>query len=61
MAKDSFVHYYVQAKKEGEAPEIVYHTHDEEKNEYYHKFLDRKRAKSLAEAEKKSLSSGAKE
>lgn len=53
MAKQSFTHYYVQAQKEGEAPEIVYHTHDEKAKEYYHKFLDKKKAKALAEAEKK--------
>lgn len=53
MAKQSFTHYYVQAQKEGEAPEIVYHTHDKKAKEYYHKFLDRKKAKALAEAEKK--------
>ena len=53
MAKQSFTHYYVQAQKEGEAPEIVYHTYDEEEKEYYHKFLERKKAKALAEAEKK--------
>ena len=53
MTKQSFTHYYVQAQKEGEAPEIVYHTHDKKTKEYYHKFLDKKKAKALAEAEKK--------
>ena len=53
MAKESFTHFYVQAQKEGEAPEIVYHTHDKKAKEYYHKFLDRKKAKALAEAENK--------
>lgn len=53
MPKQSFTHYYVQAQKEGEAPGIVYHTYDEEEKEYYHKFLERKKAKALAEAEKK--------
>ena len=53
MAKQSFTYYYVQAQKEGEAPEIVYHTHDKKAKEYYHKFIDRKKAKALAEAEKK--------
>ena len=53
MSKFSITHYYVQAQKEGEAPEIVYHTHDKETDEYYHKFIDRKKAKALAEAEKK--------
>lgn len=47
------MHYYVQAQKEGELPEIVYHTYNEKKKEYYYKFLDRKKAKALAEAEKK--------
>jgi len=53
MSKQSFTHYYVQVQKEGENPQIVYHTYDEEEKEYYHKFLDRKKAKALAEAEKK--------
>ena len=53
MPKQSFTHYYVQAQKEGEQPEIVHHTYDEEKKEYYYKFLDKKKAKALAEAEKK--------
>jgi len=51
--KHSFTHYYVQVEKEGQNPQIVYHTHDKKTNEYYHKFLDRKQAKALAEAEKK--------
>ena len=53
MAKQSIVHYYVQAKKKDEAPEIVYHTHDKETNEYFYKFLNKKQAKKLAEDEKK--------
>lgn len=53
MAKSTFTHYYVQAKKEGELPEIVAHTYDKEQKEYYHKFLKRKQAEELAEAEKK--------
>ena len=53
MAKQSFTHYYVQALVEGSAPQVVYHTHHKDKNEYYHKFLDRKKAQELAEAEKK--------
>jgi tRNA G37 N-methylase Trm5 len=53
MAKQSFTHYYVQAQKEGEQPEIVYHTYEEEEGEYYYKFLDKRKAKALAEAEKK--------
>ena len=51
--KHSFTHYYVQVQIEGENPQIVYHTHDKETNEYYYKFLSRKKAKALAEAEKK--------
>ena len=53
MAKQSFTHYYVQVQREGENPQIVYHTYDEKEKEYYHKFLDRKKAKAFAEAEKK--------
>lgn len=53
MAKHSFTHYYVQVQREGENPQIVYHTYDEEEKEYYHKFIDRKKAKALAEAKKK--------
>ena len=53
MSKQSFTHYYVQAQNEGEQPEIVHHTYDEEEKEYYYKFLDKKKAKALAEAEKK--------
>jgi predicted nucleotidyltransferase len=54
MAKHSFTHYYVQAQKDNEAPEIVAHTYDKKTKEYFHKFLDRKKAQALAEAEKKS-------
>lgn len=46
-------YYYVQVQREGENPQIVYHTYDEEEKKYYHKFFDRKKAKALAEAEKK--------
>lgn len=53
MSKRSFTHYYVQSQKQGEQPEIVYHTHDEEENEFPYKFLDRKKAQDLAKAEKK--------
>lgn len=52
MSKKSFVHYYVQALKEGSAPEIVCHSQDDETKEYYHKFLDKKKANDLAKAEK---------
>lgn len=53
MSKQSFTHYYVQAHRDGELPGIVYHTYDEEEKEYHYKFLDKKKAKALAEAEKK--------
>lgn len=33
--------------------EIVSHTYDEKKKEHFHKFLDRKKAQALLEAEKK--------
>ena len=46
-------YYYVQAQVKGKDPQIVYHTHDKKAKKYYHKFLDRKKAKALAEAEKK--------
>ena len=54
MSKQSFTHYYVQAKEEGGLPEIVSHTYDEKKKEHFHKFLDRKKAQELLEAEKKA-------
>lgn len=54
MSKQSFTHYYVQAQKEGEQPETVHHTYDEEEKEHYYKFFDKKKAKALAEAEKKT-------
>jgi hypothetical protein len=54
MAKQSFTHYYVQAQEEGLMPEIVAHTYDKKTKEYFHKFLDRKRAQALAESEKKA-------
>jgi len=53
MRKHTHTHYYVQVLTEDGALQIVYHHHDEAKNEYYHKFVDKKKAKALAEAEKK--------
>lgn len=53
MPKQSFTHYYVQAQNSNGEPEIVHHTYDKEEKEYYYKFLDKKKAKALAEAEKK--------
>jgi hypothetical protein len=50
--KKSFTHYYVQAQEEGGLPEIVPHTSDEETEEFFHKFLDRKKAQELLENEK---------
>lgn len=53
MAKKSFTHYYVQAHEEGELPKIVAHTYNQKTNEHYHKFIDRKKAQELLEAEKR--------
>lgn len=53
MKKVSFTHYFVQAHKEGELPLLVIHTTDDETGEHYYKFLDRKKAKAFADAEKK--------
>lgn len=53
MAKHSFTHYYVQAQKEGSEPEIVAHTYNKKTKEYYHKFLDRKKAQDLLDTEKR--------
>ena len=47
MVKHSFTHYYVQAQKDNEAPEIVAHTYDKKTKKYFHKFLDRKKHKHL--------------
>jgi hypothetical protein len=52
MSKKSFTHYYVQAQEEGGLPEIVCHTYHKKKKEHYHKFLERKKAQALLEAEK---------
>ena len=52
MAKKSFAHYYVQAQEEGGLPEIVSHAYDKKKKEYFHKFLDRKKAQELLDKEK---------
>ena len=35
MEKHSFTHYYVQAKKDNEEPEIVAHTYDKKKQEIF--------------------------
>jgi len=51
--KHTSSHFYVQAQEKDNAPEIVHHTHNKEENEYYYKFIDRKKAQALAEAEKK--------
>jgi hypothetical protein len=52
MSKISFTHYYVQAQEEGGLPEIVSHTYDNKNKEHYHKFINRKQAQELLEAEK---------
>lgn len=54
MSKRSFTHYYVQAQEEGGLPQIVAHTYNETTKEHYHKFVDRKQAQELVEAEKKA-------
>ena len=51
--KHSFTHYYLQSKLGDELPKIVGHSQDEETNEIYYKFLDRKKAVKLMEDEKK--------
>ncbi|MEL7600595.1 MAG: hypothetical protein AAGU18_10935 [Proteiniphilum sp.] len=53
MSKQSFTHYYVQAQEVG-LPEIVSHTYDKKTKEHFYKFLDRKKAQALLEAEKKA-------
>lgn len=53
MATQSFTYYYVQAQKVGLHPQIVHHTYNEKAKEDCYKFLDKKKAKALAEAEKK--------
>lgn len=54
MIKKTFIHYYVQVlEQDKELPKVVYHTHDKKNNQYYYQFIEKKRAKELAEAEKK--------
>jgi excinuclease UvrABC nuclease subunit len=53
--KHSTTYYYVQAQKEGKSPEILYHSRDKKTNEYFYKFMDKKKAKALAESEKKLI------
>lgn len=48
----SFKHYYVQGQNVGGLPQIIYHTHNEELDEYYYKFSTHKKAQELLEAEK---------
>lgn len=50
----TFTYYYVQAKTKGDFPQIIYHTYDEKRNEYFYKFLDKKKAQDLADSEKKT-------
>lgn len=42
----------MQAKEGENLPEIVYHTHNKKTDEYYHLFIDRKKATDLAKKEK---------
>jgi hypothetical protein len=51
--KHSFTHYFLQSKLGDAPPQIVGHSQDEETNEIYHKFLDRKKAVKLMKDEKK--------
>jgi hypothetical protein len=51
--KHSFTHYLLQSKLGDAPPQIVGHSQDEETNEIYHKFLDRKKAVKLMKDEKK--------
>lgn len=52
--KRTFTHYYVVSKKEGEKEMIVSHSKDDETGEDYYKFLDKKKAIDLMNAEKMS-------
>jgi len=48
------VHYYVQVRKnQTSRPEIVYHTINSKKNEYYHLFINKSQAVELMNKEKK--------
>jgi len=51
--KHTHTHYFLQSKLKDGQPEIVGHSKDEETGEIYYKFLDRKKAVKLMEAEKK--------
>jgi hypothetical protein len=51
--KHCFTYYYVQSQEYNNIPKIVYHTKNKKTNEYYYKFLDKEKAKELAEEEKK--------
>lgn len=51
--KHSTTYHFVQRVIEGNAPEIVGHGEDKKTGEVFYKFLDKKRAKILMEAEKK--------
>lgn len=52
MDKISRTHYYVQIKEKDKAPEILCHTYDKENDEYYHKFMDKKKALALIDKER---------
>ncbi len=48
------VHYYVQVRKnQNSIPELVYHTINSKKNEYYHLFINKSQAVELMNKEKK--------
>lgn len=45
-------HYFVQIKEKNKTHKILCHTYNKEKDEYYHKFKDKKKALVLIEQEK---------
>jgi len=54
IRQTSQTHYYVQMQQENDFPKPVPHTIDEEKDEMYYRFIDRKKAQALADATKKA-------
>lgn len=50
--KNTMTHYYIQGKRENEQPFTVCHTYNEEKKEYFHKFMKKISALELLQAEK---------
>ena len=51
--KHTNTHYFLQSKLGDAEPQIVGHSQDEETDEVYYKFLERKKALKLMEDEKK--------